>query len=53
MTEDTPVAEAIRLMAGHGLKRVRVVDADGRFEGMISRQAVLGAGTSCEGRGNS
>ena len=51
VTEETPVEEAVRLMAEHGLKRLPVVDAEGQFAGMISRQAVLGAGASCGGQG--
>jgi len=44
VTEDTPIEQAIHLMAQHGLKRLPVVDPEGRFLGMISRQAVLSAG---------
>jgi CBS domain-containing protein len=39
--ESTPVEEAIRLMVAKRLKRLPVVDADGRFRGMISRESVL------------
>lgn len=42
--EDTPVAQAIRLMSEHGHKRLPVVDEKGRFEGMVSRQSLLAAG---------
>jgi CBS domain-containing protein len=45
VTENTPVEEAVRLMAEHGLKRLPVVDAEGRYRGMIARQDVLRAGT--------
>jgi CBS domain-containing protein len=44
VTELTNIEDAIRLMARHGLKRLPVVDAENRFQGMISRQAVLAAG---------
>lgn len=46
VTEETPVDEAIRTMAMHGLKRLPVVDEEGRYQGMVSRQAVLGAGAA-------
>jgi CBS domain-containing protein len=39
--ENTSVEEAIRLMVEKRLKRLPVVDADGRFRGMISREGVL------------
>ena len=39
--EDATVDEAIRLMAGKGLKRLPVVDEQGVFKGMISRDSVL------------
>ena len=39
--ENTSVEEAIRLMVEQRLKRLPVVDADGRFRGMISREGVL------------
>lgn len=42
--EDTPIDEAIRLMAEKGLKRIPVVDAGGLFRGMISRDTVLRSG---------
>jgi len=49
VTEDTSVGESIRLMSEHGLKRLPVVDEAGKFEGMVSRQALLAAGVRCEG----
>jgi CBS domain-containing protein len=49
VTEDTSVGESIRLMSEHGLKRLPVVDEAGKFEGMVSRQALLAAGARCEG----
>ena len=39
--ENSPVEEAVRLMVEKRLKRLPVVDADGRFRGMISREGVL------------
>ncbi len=39
--ENTPFEEAIRLMVEKRLKRLPVVDADGRFRGMISREGIL------------
>ena len=42
--EDGSVEEAIRLMTSHGLKRLPVVDAEGRYLGMLSRDALLRAG---------
>jgi CBS domain-containing protein len=39
--ESTGIEEAIRLMVDKRLKRLPVVDADGRFRGMISRDALL------------
>ncbi|MGD9332355.1 MAG: DUF190 domain-containing protein [Desulfobacterales bacterium] len=39
--ESTPIQEAVRLMVDKRLKRLPVVDAEGRFRGMISRDALL------------
>lgn len=39
--ESTGIEEAIRLMVDKRLKRLPVVDAGGRFRGMISRDAIL------------
>jgi len=39
--ESTRIEEAIRLMVDKRLKRLPVVDAGGRFRGMISRDAIL------------
>ncbi len=39
--ENTPFEEAIGLMVEKRLKRLPVVDADGRFRGMISREGIL------------
>jgi CBS domain-containing protein len=42
--EDTPIEDSIRLMAEKALKRLPVVDAEGKFKGMISRDALLRVG---------
>lgn len=42
--EETPVDEAIRIMVERSLKRLPVVDADGRFLGMVGREWLLRAG---------
>lgn len=42
--QDAPVEEAIRLMTTHRLKRLPVVDGEGRYLGMLSRDALLRAG---------
>ncbi len=39
--EHTPIEEAIRQMVDKRLKRLPVVDAEGRFRGMISREGIL------------
>ncbi len=44
--ENTPVDEAIRMMAEHGIKRIPVLNPDGVFVGMISRDGVLRLGGS-------
>lgn len=44
-SETTPIEEAIRLMTTHRLKRLPVVDAEGRYAGLISREALLRAGS--------
>lgn len=41
ITADATVAEAARLMHGRGLKRLPVVDADGRLLGIVSRHDVI------------
>lgn len=38
---DTPLAAALRLMAEHAVKRLPVVDTDGRFVGLLGRASVL------------
>ena len=47
--EDALIGEAIRLMTAERLKRLPVVDADGRFRGLISRDSLLRTGY---GQGN-
>jgi CBS domain-containing protein len=39
--ESTRIEEAIRLMVEKRLKRLPVVDAEGRFRGMVSRESLL------------
>ena len=40
-TEDAPVAQAVRIMTQRGIKRLPVVDRDGRLVGVVSRVDVL------------
>lgn len=42
--EDAPIDEAIRLMLQKAFKRLPVIDAQGKFKGMISRDGLLRAG---------
>ena len=42
--EEMLIEEAIALMIGKGLKRLPVVDSEGRFKGMISRDSLLRTG---------
>ena len=42
-TEDAPIADAMRVMAARGIKRVPVVDRSGRVVGIVSRVDVLRA----------
>ncbi|MFZ7125002.1 MAG: DUF190 domain-containing protein [Desulfobacterales bacterium] len=42
--ESTPIDEAVRIMVENRLKRLPVVDANGRFRGMISRNTLLKTG---------
>jgi CBS domain-containing protein len=44
--ENTPIEEAVRLMVEKSIKRLPVVDAEGRFRGMISRDALLKTGAA-------
>ncbi|HEY3229456.1 MAG TPA: DUF190 domain-containing protein [Roseiflexaceae bacterium] len=43
VTPDTPIAEAIRLMMTHRIKRLPVVDEQGRLVGLVGRAGVLAA----------
>jgi len=40
---NAPIADAVRLMMAHRIKRIPVVDADGRLVGMVGRAGVLAA----------
>lgn len=42
--ENMLIEDAIRLMTEKAIKRLPVVDADGRFKGMVSRDSLLRAG---------
>jgi CBS domain-containing protein len=42
--EDAPIEEAIRVMLDRAIKRLPVLDAEGRFKGMISRDSLLRVG---------
>jgi CBS domain-containing protein len=42
--EDAPIEEAIRLMLEGAIKRLPVLNVDGKFKGMISRDSLLRAG---------
>lgn len=42
--EDAPINDAIQLMLKRAIKRLPVVDSQGKFKGMISRDALLRAG---------
>jgi CBS-domain-containing membrane protein len=42
--EDAPINEAIRLMLERAIKRLPVVDSQGKLKGMVSRDALLRAG---------
>ena len=42
--EDAPINEAIRLMLDRAIKRLPVVDAQGKYQGLVSRDALLRAG---------
>lgn len=44
--EDAMLDEAMRLMADKGIKRLPVVDRDGRFLGILSRDSLLRAGAA-------
>ncbi|MFN3331874.1 MAG: CBS domain-containing protein, partial [Caldilinea sp.] len=38
---DTPLSEALQLMTTHAVKRLPVVDAEGRLVGLLGRASVL------------
>ena len=42
--EAAPINEAIRLMLERSIKRLPVLDAQGKFKGMVSREALLRVG---------
>jgi CBS domain-containing protein len=42
--EDAPINEAIRLMLERAIKRLPVVDSQGKFKGIVNRDALLRAG---------
>ncbi len=44
--EDDPIDEAIKLMVAKRLKRVPVLDKDGVFKGMLTRDSILRAGAA-------
>jgi CBS domain-containing protein len=41
--EDAPINEAIRLMLEKAIKRLPVVDGEGKYQGMVSRDSLLRA----------
>ncbi|MCS6887875.1 MAG: DUF190 domain-containing protein [Chloroflexus sp.] len=43
VTPDTPIAAAVEQTIAHRIKRLPVVDAEGRLVGMVGRAALLGA----------
>lgn len=43
VTTDTPISEAIRLIIDHRVKRLPVVDGEGRLVGLVGRAGVLAA----------
>lgn len=46
--EEAPMEEAIRLMTEHNLKRLPVLDSQGYYRGMVSRESLLRTGfTGC------
>jgi predicted transcriptional regulator len=48
VAEDMHIDEAMRIMVTKGLKRLPVLDADGKYRGMISRESILRTGfASC------
>ncbi|MCU0571998.1 MAG: DUF190 domain-containing protein [Syntrophobacteraceae bacterium] len=47
--EDAPIEEAIRVMLDGAIKRLPVLDEEGKFRGMISRDSLLHVGFSSSG----
>ena len=43
VTPDTPLLDALRLLLQHKIKRLPVVDAEGRMVGLVGRGAILQA----------
>ena len=41
VTRDTPLLEALRLLLQHGIKRLPVVDDDGKLVGMVGRGSIM------------
>lgn len=41
VTPDTPLLEALRLLLQHGIKRLPVVDVDGKLLGLVGRGAIM------------
>ncbi|HSN78599.1 MAG TPA: DUF190 domain-containing protein [Anaerolineae bacterium] len=41
VTPDTPLLEALRLLLQHGIKRLPVVDADGKLVGLVGRGSIM------------
>jgi CBS domain-containing protein len=46
--ENASIDEAIGLMYEQGLKRLPVIDAEGKFTGMISRESLLKSAFACQ-----
>jgi len=46
--EDAPIEDAIRVMIERAIKRLPVLDSEGKFKGMISRDSLLRAGFASE-----
>lgn len=44
--EDSSIDEAVRIMTEHRIKRLPIVDSDGIFKGMVSRDSLLRTDTS-------
>ena len=44
VAEDAPINEAIRLMLERAIKRLPVIDSQGKFTGLVSRDGLLRAG---------